>query len=327
MTECRTSAPGKLLLTGEYAVLRNAPAIVMAVNRRAVVHISRGENSAHAISTPGLREGAWRFEIDDKRRIAWLDEVPDSVRLLPETVLRCRRISGACPVHIDIDTRAFSDPKTGSKLGLGSSAAATVALVAALSRPDEETDHIWSISREAHHAMQGGSGADVAASCFGGLLVYRHNVDAPPETLDWPLGLHYRIFNSGVPASTSAAVERSASGMLVDEDWAALGQAAERAAAAWCSGQASRVLESVRVYRDALRRFDLSGSVGIFSAGHETLTDLGDSLDVVYKPSGAGAGDCGIAMAMKDECLDRFGEVAMSRGFVPLDVERDNSGV
>ena len=83
----------------------------------------------------------------------------------------------------------------------------------------------------------------------------------------------------------------------------------------------------MRVYRDALRGFDLSGSVGIFSAGHETLTDLGDSLDVVYKPSGAGAGDCGIAMAMTVECLDRFSEVAMSRGFVPLDVERDNSGV
>jgi phosphomevalonate kinase len=33
------SAPGKLILTGEYAVLFGAPALVMAVDRRATVQI------------------------------------------------------------------------------------------------------------------------------------------------------------------------------------------------------------------------------------------------------------------------------------------------
>jgi phosphomevalonate kinase len=34
------SAPGKLVLAGEYAVLDGAPAIVMAVDRRAVVSVA-----------------------------------------------------------------------------------------------------------------------------------------------------------------------------------------------------------------------------------------------------------------------------------------------
>ena len=70
-----------------------------------------------------------------------------------------------------------------------------------------------------------------------------------------------------------------------------------------------------------------AGVEAIFSAGHGKLADIGDDVGVVYKPSGAGAGDCGIALADDVELLDRFDEAASDRGFVTLDIRRDNNGV
>ena len=48
---------------------------------------------------------------------------------------------------------------------------------------------------------------------------------------------------------------------------------------------------------------------------------------MVYKPSGAGAGDCGIALANDREKLDRFTDAVGNTGFVTLDIRRDNNGV
>ena len=81
------------------------------------------------------------------------------------------------------------------------------------------------------------------------------------------------------------------------------------------------------MYRDALREFDRARSIDIFSAGHDEVANLGDTMGVVYKPSGAGGGDCGIAFATETSRLEAFRDVVASQGFVPLDVQRDNRGV
>ena len=83
-------APGKLVLTGAYAVLDGAPAIVVAVDRHAVADASRTARSA----APEIR--------------AALEGAP-----APE-----------------VDVSALYDAR-GGKLGLGSSAAAVVAALAA----------------------------------------------------------------------------------------------------------------------------------------------------------------------------------------------------
>ena len=57
----RASAPGKVVLSGEYAVLNGAPAICMAVNRRAVVTIEATADEHHVVIAPGHVEEPRRF--------------------------------------------------------------------------------------------------------------------------------------------------------------------------------------------------------------------------------------------------------------------------
>lgn len=316
-------APGKLILSGEYAVLQDAPAIVMAVNRRAHVSVTRHDDSQSVFETPGLAEGAWHFDVDDDGTIRWLDETRVPGATLLEAVARQTDFRPMSPVRVNVDTRSFFERAGGQKLGLGSSAAATVALTAALSesRTDEE---IWQKARRAHGEMQGGSGVDIAASSFGGLLCYRQSAEAVPASLNWPASLVCRVYFSGVSASTPAAVERI---RLADAPWDALVAAADEAAAAWTSGECAAILGSVQAFTSRLRDFDEVTSAGIFNAGHAEMCKGGEEFGVVYKPSGAGGGDCGVALSTDIGKLDAFDRVASSCGFVSLEIERDNSGL
>ena len=58
----RTTAPGKLVLSGEYAVLDGAPAVAMAIDRRAVVDVSRSQEPWHSVIAPGFTQTEGRFQ-------------------------------------------------------------------------------------------------------------------------------------------------------------------------------------------------------------------------------------------------------------------------
>jgi mevalonate kinase len=158
----RASAPGTMMLLGEHAVLHNSRALVFSVNARMTVDIMTRQDRKVI-----LRSSLGEYESD-------LDALkPEPIfRFLLETI---RRLRPNLPSGFDLDIQSdFS-----STVGLGSSAAATVATVAALSAwsgqpTDNET--LFEQSRDIIQAVQGiGSGADVAAAVYGGIVAYRSN--------------------------------------------------------------------------------------------------------------------------------------------------------
>ena len=68
------SAPGKLVLLGEYAVLEGASALVLAVNRRARVTLTRIDEVAWEIVSPTLELDA-RLQLCDDRT-TWSGTAP-----------------------------------------------------------------------------------------------------------------------------------------------------------------------------------------------------------------------------------------------------------
>ena len=181
MTRLSVSAPGKLVLLGEYAVLFGHAAVVLAVDRRATVELTSAAGRNFCVHAPGIVPERARFGLGDGATVAW--ENPSGARLpLVEAVLGALLAGGVIdprllePFDAVLDTRAFFDSTTGSdgKLGLGSSAALTVALASAVAlwsgREDLLEPRIEWLERllRIHREFQGGrgSGIDLAASLF-----------------------------------------------------------------------------------------------------------------------------------------------------------------
>ena len=67
----QVSAPGKLILTGEYAVLDGAPGLAMAINRRARVRLEPSQDKAwHLVSLQDQRSTC-SFTFDEQGLPRW----------------------------------------------------------------------------------------------------------------------------------------------------------------------------------------------------------------------------------------------------------------
>lgn len=188
------TAPGKVFLAGEYAVLdRGRPALVAAVDRSltlewrplAGARVSLRHDPSGAAVEGTIFEGD--PSVAPRGSIAWDGGVPGELRFSVTAVeMACRLCADegrpARGFHAafkdDLTLPAKQGEPPPPKLGLGGSAAACVLAVrvacAAQGRPLQPHEAL-ALALPAHWKEQGGSGsgADVAASALGGLLEVR----------------------------------------------------------------------------------------------------------------------------------------------------------
>jgi phosphomevalonate kinase len=313
------SAPGKIVLSGEYAVLDGAPAICMAVNRRARATLTSIGGDVSQVAATGYSDERGRFQLIDGQ-VTWLDDqkgfgIVNSVYRAADGVESCTRL-------IDLDTSEFIDAQSRRKIGIGSSAAITIALSAAI----KNSTDIATSARRAHADFQdgAGSGVDIACGLHGGLIEYRME-GAATTKLKWPDGLFYRIIWTRIAASTrdklahlEATVRSPSRVRLVIES--------EMMAAAWRSSDASRIVAAYRDYIPQLREFSTDHDLGIFHAGHDELWRTANAHQLAYKPCGAGGGDVGILLGLNSASLDAF-VASISSSCTELDCELSSTGV
>lgn len=325
-----TTAPGKAVLSGEYVVLRDAPAIAAAVDRRVRVSVAERPGDLHCINAPGYLPGSWYFRLRGDGEFAWRQELPEpSTFSLVEQVWKSFDAAQWPALTVGIDTREFYDPQTGLKLGLGSSAAVAVALTAALRKIASVEGDDREMAIAAHDRFLGGrgSGVDVATSHAGGLIEYRR-AGGKARRIGWPQGLCCRYLWSGRAAATAAKLARLGDGSAGTADgMTRLAALAGDIADAFVCGDAGRILESFPGYIDALEQFSIDHDLGIFDAGHDSLARLARDSGLVYKPCGAGGGDIGIVFAACEHDIEEFCVTAAGRGFKILDISLADEGL
>jgi phosphomevalonate kinase len=302
MKKTVASAPGKIVLSGEYAVLDGAPAVCMAVDRRAYATVSESDADFSTVEAAAHTDTIGRFRVNDGV-LQWLQGQKEFG--VVDSVWRIAGVDDSSSHSIILDSSEFIDRESGAKTGIGSSAAITVALAAAVTGTCERSA-LMSIAQRAHADLQGGvgSGVDVACSIAGGLIEYRIE-GASVAPLKWPAGLQARLVWTGVSASTrdklsllGATVSKPSRVRLV--------AAAENIALTWRGGNADQLIADYHGYIECLREFSIDHDLGIFDAGHADIQRVANADNLVYKPCGAGGGDVGIVFGTDTLRLDKF---------------------
>ncbi|HSX20528.1 MAG TPA: hypothetical protein VLG38_05340 [Gammaproteobacteria bacterium] len=155
------SVPGSMMLMGEHAVLHGKQALVCAVNQRLRVQLT--PVNTNVITITDSRLGTLVTTVNAVHMQNPFKFVTAAILLFKS------QLSTGFTLDINSD---FS-----STIGLGSSAAVTVATIAALGQwlnvIPLPADDILDMALQVILAVQGsGSGADVAASIYGGVLGY-----------------------------------------------------------------------------------------------------------------------------------------------------------
>jgi len=94
---------------------------------------------------------------------------------------------------------------------------------------------------------------------------------------------------------------------------------AEMATAAWLDQSVINVLHAIGDYDAALRALDSDASIGIETRVHERLRGLSERHGAIYKISGAGGGDFGIAFADSERIIESVRKECIDEGFFVLD--------
>lgn len=329
------SAPGKLVLLGEYAVLEGAPALVLAVNRRARVTLANAGGDCWEILSPTLGLQA-RLRLHD-RNATWIDAAPAELEWVLTLLARFPHIRNSPPYRIELDSDAFYLDHAGAreKLGLGSSAALTVAVLGALHALANVAPPALGEAIAAHRAIQHGrgSGIDIAASLVGGVSRFQLRDDtARVAPIDLPNGVRWCCVYSGRPASTGAMLETVAAWREREPTAFAqrtheLATISSRGIDALTANDAAAFLSSLHDYATALARFGTAAGADIASREHRAIAAIAAYCGCVYKSCGAGGGDVGVTFTVEDTRLREFSERALRAGFPVIGLEADPKGL
>lgn len=291
MNKVTVSAPGKLMLFGEHAVVYDHPCLVTAVDQRIRL-------TAEIIDSPDFELEASDVDVTNyKKPISELGkgDIPKGAKFVEVAIKNIYE-----KFSLKKGLRVTTTSEFSSKFGFGSSSASTVCMVKAISELFDLTlsdKDIFDLAYKTVLDIQGkGSGFDVAAATYGGTLYFvtGGKVIKPLNIQGLPLIVGY----SGVKADTVTLINK------VKETFA---NKADRL---------QEIYSGMETIVEKAKPFVISGdweNVGsLMNENQKLLKELGVSIDKLdsmissatgagaygAKLSGAGGGDCMIALSL-----------------------------
>ena len=266
-------APGKVVILGEYAVVDGGPALVAAVDS-GVQCTATPHPQGFTIEAPDLKFVGPALE-------AWQDNA-----------IRYR-------------FAAFRPTPTRTKVGLGSSASATVAAILAGSTMNGITlteAQLFTRAFEIHHRVQGsGSGLDIAASTYGGWIRFQGQsvVPASPHP--------FLIVWTGTSSKTGPRVQQYLS-------WSNRDSFLQKSARLVDQFAHNPIATLDEAYTTLC---DMASHAGIAYDTQELrdISNIAREFGGAAKPSGAGGGDCAIVILPSKADCGSFMEQCSLRGY------------
>lgn len=199
-------ANGKLLLTGEYLVLRGAKAIALPLKVGQQMVVSQVENSSTVQWKARFQDKIW-FECElyaDDFRIIYTSDLDKSsiLRLLLRTIKKLNP-TFAIPTGLKFETTLESNPEWG----FGSSST-LVSLLAQWSGVDPF---------RLNEMVFQGSGFDIACATANSPIFYTRNQPSEPVSLDYPFAEQLFLVYSGKKKGTANEVRSFLKEKMISE--------------------------------------------------------------------------------------------------------------
>ena len=291
-------APGKLVLSGAYAVLSGAPALVSAVDRYALADSARTATflTPEVKAALGDRPAPW-FDAEDLREKGQKLGLGSSAAIL---------VASLAALELD------SEP------GLADAALC---------------ERVYERALLAHRSAQGGgSGVDVAASAHGGVLAARRSATGLAlSRVELPSALRFEVWACSVAASTSVFLAKIAEFAARDPALhrariQAQADAAEFALDAAERGAAADFVAAIARQVTTLSALGESAGVSIVTPELAELALLAAAHGAAFLPAGAGGGDVAYYVGLEVPPAE-FGERARSLGLSRVELAWGARGV
>lgn len=315
VTHITGRAPGKLVLSGDYIALFDAPALVLAVNRDASAKLTPKSTGGWSIRS----NIAPRARFNSLTKLMATDEQP-----LLKTLIDALPTTLNLPSHaeLSLDTSTFYEGNM--KLGIGSSAAILVALAEVLGHITESRFKTRELI-DLHNSLYGknGSGVDIVAARLGGLTRFQNGAG---NRVTPPPGLYMCFVFTGISTSTEPMLARFRK--LVEErskdevtQWQKLATMVANSL-----NNAAVFLENLATLNQFVSEFDRTSQLGIYGSAHRKALEIANDVGVLYKPCGAGGGDTGVALTDDPDALGAFEQIAVSKNLTLLNLKMENHG-
>ncbi|MHA1685331.1 MAG: mevalonate kinase [Candidatus Heimdallarchaeaceae archaeon] len=279
------SAPGKIILFGEHAVVYGYPAIALAIDKRVYCRATESSHGYATIKSINFEEGK-TYVISDHQTL------PKS--FLPLSAVISKLINTTSKKKLPALTIESELPASS---GLGSSAATAVALIQCLSsfyKINLSLDDICKYAFEAEKIQHGTpSGIDNTISTYGGGIYFKQG---DLTRLNISLDATIVVADSNIPRSTRELVEkvrvlRKKEPFYVDEILKQIGDIVE---------EGKRFLLSQKIEQIGYLMTKNHYLLEKLGVGHKKLNAilniLHDSGALGGKLTGAGGGGCVIAL-------------------------------
>ncbi len=347
------SAPGKILLIGGYSVLERPNfAYVLAVDAYVHATVKPRKDDKILIDIP-------QFKTKIETTINEINNSNDpnakfvlsAIKIVLE-YLKFKRISFS---GFEITTKSDNQFSVeGGKSGLGSSAAVTVATVAAILKLFKITDIdlLHTLAQYAHALSQGkiGSGFDVAASCFGSVGYSRYSPEKLNLTLPAKLfetELDYDVMGVNMPPNLKLLVASFPKDSMSTTFSVTKVMEFKKNNPNEYQSIMDKLNEANEEAIDSLEMEDLNSFVKFFEEGRVLTKELGKLAGVgietdehtklieeskqngafVCKLPGAGGGDSIIALCRSEQDKTKLKNFWKKKGLKILDVNVVSEGV
>lgn len=349
----QASAPGKLFVAGEYAVVtNNHPAILVAVNQFITVSLEEAEEqgSIHSSLNGGLpipwtrQDG--KLYIDERENP--FIYITQAVKITDQYVQE----NGKELLYFHLTVKSELDDSKGKKYGLGSSGAVTVATIKALLQfydLDYTPELIYKLAALAHLSVNSnGSLGDIAASSYTGWIAYscfdrewvlnqkREKTiqelvhmpwpDLMIESLTLPNEIEFLVGWTGSPASTTLLVDKVNNKRVSLEDFypqflKESKDVVDKMIHSFKSKDFSGIQRGIIHNRTLLRDLSQRTHVQIETKLLTTLIEIAEQHGGSAKSSGAGGGDCGIVLIESDKNISSLLSQWEQAGIQPLSLK------